>query len=202
MNQQNSDENEPVGSPDEWKLTFYPEGSEEIGEMLNAQLRGNGNHRSVAVLAGGYLEWRVRQSIIARLCATGKPAEKLLGKEMKNGELSFYYQCNLAYCLGLIGEIALEDLHLLGEIRNRFAHNLSVDSFSDGEVTRKCNALKCPEQFSVWNGEQAFVDGTPSAPITRFLTTVHLTSAMLWASASIKELKVEWPKPSETHLFW
>ncbi|AQU99756.1 hypothetical protein B2D07_02505 [Desulfococcus multivorans] len=51
----------------------------------------------------------------------------------------------MAYCLKIIGKSDLQDLEVIGNIRNSFAHkHLSFD-FTDSEVEKECNKL------NAWN---------------------------------------------------
>ena len=48
----------------------------------------------------------------------------------------------LAYCLGLIETNELEDLRIIGEIRNKFAHSFIELNFQNNEIENLCNSLK------------------------------------------------------------
>jgi hypothetical protein len=46
-----------------------------------------------------------------------------------------------AYCFGLVGKTIRDHLHLVGKIRNRFAHDQSA-SFEDQQILAWCVVLK------------------------------------------------------------
>jgi hypothetical protein len=182
--------------------SFFPRGSSEEHNRLYHELAGQ-TDRGAAILGGSYLEWRVTQSIRTRIQIWGKEAESIFGSENgSGGELSYFYQARLAYCLGLIGEMGLKDAEKIGNIRNRFAHRLSVDSFSGDNVVRDwCRDLKSPEAF---NESQKAIGSAgvpaPTDPRRRFEVTVELVSLILWSQAVSG--KVVWPTPEPGLLFW
>ncbi len=56
---------------------------------------------------------------------------------------SFYNKVCIAYFSGLIPEVVYDDLKLIGEIRNRFAHSvLETISLNDLPITKKIDKLK------------------------------------------------------------
>jgi hypothetical protein len=102
------------------------------------------NDRQVAIAAASALGWRLEQSIKARLCVSDKIADKLLGVNGKRADLDYSHQCRLAYCLGLIGPLGLEDFLKIGEIRNKFGHVQTVRHFTHASVRQKCLELHTP----------------------------------------------------------
>jgi DNA-binding MltR family transcriptional regulator len=46
-----------------------------------------------------------------------------------------------AYCLGLLRKAVRDDLKLVGKIRNKFAHDLTV-SFAEDPIRSWCNSLR------------------------------------------------------------
>lgn len=100
--------------------------------------------RGVAVLAAGYLEWRLRESIKCCFPIWDDHAEHVFGSDRKGGRMGFWENSEVAYSLGLIGPIALKDLQRIGTIRNKFAHNPSVNSFDNARVTELVDKLETP----------------------------------------------------------
>jgi hypothetical protein len=72
-------------------------------------------------------------------CQTAK------GALSENGFLGEFSRCtDLAYCLGLISKGALENLKLIGKIRNIFAHSHRPLDFETKEVKEMCMKLTFP----------------------------------------------------------
>lgn len=55
-----------------------------------------------------------------------------------------FAKARTAYCLGLIGKDAFDDLKLIINIRNRFAHELQGLSFEDEQIMKWCGSLQLP----------------------------------------------------------
>jgi DNA-binding MltR family transcriptional regulator len=54
----------------------------------------------------------------------------------------FAIRADLAYCLGLIKKNVYQDLGIVAEIRNKFAHKHLALDFSDNIIKHKCEKLK------------------------------------------------------------
>ena len=95
-----------------------------------------------AILLDGLLEKLIQASFIK------DPRVKLL---FKNDRIlqSFYAKINLAYFTGLIPKPFFEDLKLICEIRNKFAHSVVSDpKFTNATITRLVNQLsQIPESL-------------------------------------------------------
>jgi DNA-binding MltR family transcriptional regulator len=88
---------------------------------------------------------------------------------------SLYSRTQTAFALGLIPEVVLGNLSLLGEIRNKFAHSHRSKDFDDPEIIEKCNKLKIPKD----------VDLTKfcKTPRARFCTAVVKVFNFVWWTA-------------------
>jgi hypothetical protein len=112
--------------------------------------------RGLAVLGMAFLESRVIQTIRSRFHSWEIPASgnktkpitmgaRIFGSSNGGGELGFLDKCRVAYCLGLIGPGGFRDMERLTEIRNRFAHRMSVNEFAtDSRVRALCEQLEMP----------------------------------------------------------
>jgi DNA-binding MltR family transcriptional regulator len=60
---------------------------------------------------------------------------------------SFLNKAKCAYCLGIISKGCFNNLALLAEIRNRFAHKLDVLSFDHESVASDCKKLTMPSKL-------------------------------------------------------
>src|SRR5688572_19098421 len=67
---------------------------------------------------------------VNRLVGPGRPLE------------SFGSRSHLAYCMGLLGADVYNDINLIREIRNDFAHRQPTN-FEQGDICTKCKKLRC-----------------------------------------------------------
>jgi DNA-binding MltR family transcriptional regulator len=99
--------------------------------------------RAAAVLGGAYLESRLEELLRSKFVGPSKLVDDLLRRQ---GALSsFSAKISIAYAVGLISKQAAEDLHVVRDIRNHFAHEPSGTSFKEIKVekwVRKFNILK------------------------------------------------------------
>lgn len=95
--------------------------------------------RAAAVLAGAYLDALVEDEL-RRVLVSSKAVDELLEP---SGALGAYgARISLAFVLGLISEVWLGDLRIIGRIRNRFAHRQQRMSFSEPPILDMCRSLK------------------------------------------------------------
>ncbi|WP_372529396.1 transcriptional regulator [Parvularcula marina] len=79
------------------------------------------------------------QEIIIKFLVEGTDSEKLIqGFQAPVGSLSS--RTILAHCLGLISDLEKNDINALRKIRNRYAHDYSVD-MNDQQVVSLANSL-------------------------------------------------------------
>jgi hypothetical protein len=177
---------------------------DDVLEELKSQ-----TDRGAAVVGTSFLEWRVKNSIKMRLPHWDSQGDGLFGKELKNGALAFLDQCKMAYCLGLVGEAGFRDLERVAQIRNRFAHNLTVTSFvGDDAVAQRCKDL---ENVSGVLGSWDKCRASDSKPLTKAETNKRLRErfeltvrhAFLGLFAVVNMYDVAWPKvDKKLLLFW
>jgi hypothetical protein len=136
----------------------------EKDRAITAELE-KATERSAAVLGAAILDGEIRRAINLRLCCIPDPAvpgahkydeerfsqlKSLIGHDDEDFEpkLGFKDQCRLAFCLGLIGPIALDDCSAVAIIRNRFAHRARMQSFTDdAKVVKACKKLKSGDLY-------------------------------------------------------
>jgi len=152
------------------------------------ELKGQ-TDRGVAVLAVGYVEWRVREAIKVKCNVWDAHARRLFGDESKGGRLGFWEQSELAYSLGLLGAVELKDIEWLGQIRNKFAHNPTVRSFDHPEIVRMTNKIETLKNRAK-RLEDAFKDvpgvgkvNIPTQPRDIFIHAAHDIANALWLAA-------------------
>ena len=110
-----------------------------------------------------------------------KVTEKLLNPT--SGTLgTFSSKCDISYCLGLILKETYQDLTIIGQTRNIFAHNHLKASFGDDDVCEICSKLKAPSCYLDANKDQSNYDDVKEyfeSPKNRFVYTVSSISDLL-----------------------
>jgi len=156
---------------------LFPSGNDTF-EAIHNEIK-KASDRVAALLAHSVLEVRMKQAIRSRFAFEDKPAKELLGSVDKGGELSFRYQCDLAQCLGLFGDITRKELALLSGVRNRFAHTLAILDFSDPSIRDRCQQLVLPGLLhSAFNID----GGPPTEPRMKYTRSVYLIVTLLWTA--------------------
>jgi DNA-binding MltR family transcriptional regulator len=88
--------------------------------------------RAAAIMAGAFLEEQLRDAI-ERLLLNDKEARKRFTKH--SGPLgSFAAKINLVYLLGLYSKTVQDDLIVVSDIRNLFAHETTAINFDSREM--------------------------------------------------------------------
>lgn len=116
-----------------------------------------------AIIAASYID-SCLASLLQSYLIEGHTSAQLLDYGGTLGEMGA--RAKLAYCLGLIPKETLQDINTIGEIRNIFAHDVTVRKFTDEDITAKCGSLI---PFSE----------TKTDPRTRFVLAASLASAGL-----------------------
>jgi DNA-binding MltR family transcriptional regulator len=97
------------------------------------------SERGCALAAASFLEEELGALLKGYFVNDRKYAEMLFGP---SGPLdSFSSRINMAYCLGLISNMAMKDLNIIRKIRNRFAHTAEDVLFDDADIRYQCDAL-------------------------------------------------------------
>lgn len=94
------------------------------------------------LLSTSFIEQRLA-ALLHQYFINGDTTRTLLSHTGIIGTLSA--RADLAYCLGLISKAVLRNIRLLGEIRNRFAHNILGAKFEDPDITDLCGQLSFPQ---------------------------------------------------------
>jgi DNA-binding MltR family transcriptional regulator len=101
--------------------------------------------RGIALVSAAFLDDAVQALIRAALTADSRTAEGLFGYP---GPLhSFAARTDLAYCMGLIGNGSYQDMLLIRNLRNNFAHGHRPATFDDPEVRQKCARLRAASAY-------------------------------------------------------
>lgn len=107
----------------------------EFSDMFN----NGANDREIAIIGGVFLDTLLEDILINFLVDDEKEIQRLLRYDQPMGTYSG--RTTSAYCLGLFNKIILDDLRVVGKIRNRFAHDLNA-SFEDDPIRSWCISLK------------------------------------------------------------
>jgi DNA-binding MltR family transcriptional regulator len=127
------------------KLECLHEDTQKVFDVLNP-----GSDLACVLIGTSYLSELLGGAIrtVLRKCETTEnildPGKGVLG--------SFKARVDLSYCLKIIEKGEVQDLDIIGKIRNQFAHrHLSFD-FTDTEIEEECNRLKTCN-LKVYTGE-------------------------------------------------
>lgn len=95
--------------------------------------------RAGAVLGGALLE-----NLLDRLLARALPEDSQA--QLRVGEVDYFNKALWALRMGLISKLEFSELHLLGRIRNQFAHSWSADlNFGSERIRDRIRSLKTPD---------------------------------------------------------
>jgi hypothetical protein len=169
------------------RLTSFPGSEDNIRVIteLNEQ-----TDRGLAVLAGAYLEWKLREAIKSRLPLWDDVADQLFGTADSKGALTLGLQAKIAHCLGLIGPICQRDIEDIAEVRNRFAHRLLVSDFESEKVRAKCLGLKAITHLAP--AEMISDLKLDERPRARFLFTIQFLGLSITAAAAYYLKHTDW----------
>jgi DNA-binding MltR family transcriptional regulator len=98
---------------------------------------------------------------------------------------TFSARSDACYVLGMISKIIYQDLLTLAELRNHCAHHHLLQSFSDPDVSARCQKLSYAEALFQHNGiyKGMFAEIQLADPRTRFTLTAAMISQRLLVDA-------------------
>ena len=91
--------------------------------------------RAAAIMGCAYLDNLLKELLRLRLVKD----ESLFKKVIDN--LTFERRVILCYLTGIIRKIEKDDLIIISGIRNKFAHDINLNSFSKNDIAAKCNNI-------------------------------------------------------------
>lgn len=123
----------------------------KIGELTEfLTLFSKENDRGTALLAGSIVDDLLGE-ILMTFLIDNKISEELLNEP--NSPLnSFYSKTKLSFALGLIDQEEYDEINLIRNIRNEFAHQWKHLTFDDNSVLKY--SLKLRERFPIVNEKQ------------------------------------------------
>lgn len=139
-----------------------------LREFSNLFKYNVGDDRAIVIIGSAFLETILEHILIEFFPEDEKEVPVLLSYDKPLGTYS--NKVRMIYCLGLIEKKVMQDLKLIGKIRNRFAHDLSV-SFDDKDIIDWCKQLK-------WHREVFFLYDTPKEATTRDLYQVGVNTVI------------------------
>lgn len=139
-----------------------------LEEFLKLFTYNVGDDRAIVIIGSAFLETILEHILIDFFPEDEKEVDVLLNYDKPLGTYS--NKVRMIYCLGLIEKKVMQDLKLIGKIRNRFAHDLTV-SFDDKDITDWCKQLK-------WHRGVFFLHETPKEATTRDLYQVGVNTVI------------------------
>jgi DNA-binding MltR family transcriptional regulator len=134
-----------------------------------------GDDRAIVIIGSAFLETILEHILIEFFPEGEKEVDILLSYDKPLGTYS--NKVRMIYCLGLIEKKIMKDLKLIGKIRNRFAHDLSV-SFEDKDITNWTRELK-------WHREIFFLHRTPKDATTRDIYQVGVNTVISYLNGIV-----------------
>lgn len=151
---------------------------EEFSKLFTYNI---GDDRAIVIIGSTFLETILEHILIEFLPEGEKEVDVLLSYDKPLGTYS--NKVRMLYCLGLIEKKVMNDLKLIGKIRNRFAHNLSV-SFTDHDIIQWCKELK-------WHREIFFLHETPEDATTRDIYQVGVNTIISYLNGVVSVATAE-----------
>lgn len=107
---------------------FRSEGEKSVLETIEHE-----SDRAIAIVVGSMIESRLQHAILGKIIRANKDVENRMFRP--SGPLgSFSAKIDMAYMMNLISAEAHLDLVRLKDIRNDFAHDLTISSFENQSV--------------------------------------------------------------------
>lgn len=137
-----------------WTLSDHAQ--REIIDEIEAELKKEGD-RSVALIAGAFLEQRLEEAIKALLVKNTHVENQMF--KGKGPLATFSAKIDIGLLLGLYEERTAKVLHNVRKVRNEFAHKLGRATFETQNIRALCNNFAPVREntFKVQTG----ITGTP-----------------------------------------
>jgi len=171
------------------KRSLVPvEGLSKDGQSVYDVL--NDEHDLSAVLVGTSYVDACLGALLEGLFLKGSVASALL--DARGGALgSFKSRSDACYCLGLINKRLYQDLLVIAEIRNQFAHHHLALNFAIPEVTEQCEKLSYVAGLTNGSSDERPLEKLLNTPRNKFVLSIVLISQRLL----IKGLEVKHVQP-------
>jgi DNA-binding MltR family transcriptional regulator len=123
---------------------YFGKGKSYVGTDPFEQIEFDSD-RSAGIVAGSVVDQRLVESIKTMMITTEEEKIKEISDQLfrPSGPLgSFSNKIQLAFAFGIISTEAYEDLLIVKNIRNDFAHHLNLDTFDAHSIRDRCRNLK------------------------------------------------------------
>jgi Domain of unknown function (DUF4145) len=157
--------------------------SEHIARLLREL--GSQTDRGVAIISAAWLEEIIELIILGRFIELPEDRRKALFDRMGAPLSSFSAKIEISFAIGAISNDVRTALHLVREIRNKFAHSLEVLSFDHADIAPILEAVP----FS-------FMKTKSGPPLGKFIL---LFQAMAMALYHVVDADIRLKPIEETH---
>lgn len=106
----------------------------------------NGSDRAVAIVGGSIVEECLELALLAHLHRNKKITDQLFASSGAFG--AFATKIHLGFLTGIYGPDAHKELSIVKDIRNTFAHSLTVKAFDAQEIADRTNKLIFGERYT------------------------------------------------------
>ena len=158
---------------------------EEITTELDSQ-----TDRGAAIVGAALLDDRLRQAIEASVDPSLSRLDRADLFNGPNAPIGTYSsRARVARALGLFGDDFLDDLKIIGRVRNRFAHHLDIREFRDPRIAELCSKLRGSQTVRVERDgtmTPVFKYESPEDARGVFIATVQIAVHFLFAMLSSK----------------
>lgn len=162
------------------KLEDLSQESQALYEVLNDE-----SDLACVLIATSYLD-QTLASLLERYFVEGNTSQRLL--DPRGGVLgTFASRADLSYCLGLIPKGLYQNLRIVGEIRNRFAHNYLLLDFNDQDIIDQVGKLSFPRVKEIVSAD----DKSPFERITHPRDRFNIVTAMMVSRLLLTGLSIE-----------
>lgn len=136
------------------------------------ELNSEKSDRAAALVGAAFLDVRLEELLASFFIDNKEIFQQVLDPENPQSIIgSFGARITISYGLGLISKEECDDLRIIKNIRNRFAHGLHGLSFSDDWIH--------DASLKLVTSDFDYISGLKENPRNRFLTAVSLLSAGL-----------------------
>jgi hypothetical protein len=160
----------------EFNVIFTPDGPWVFldgGEKTLLHTLYLDSDRAVAIVVGSMMEVRLQRAMLSKLHRDEKIEKRLYHASGPLG--SFSAKIDLAFQIGLLSKDAHDDLVILKNIRNDFAHDLSIVDFRSQTVSNKAihfaliDSYVAETDLDPATGQPKILDLNPSARPALFI---------------------------------
>ena len=128
-------------------MVFFSRGELDVERFHDLMEELNtSSDRAVAILGGSLVEVSLTSAILAHLHRNKKITDELFNTTGALG--AFATKIHLGLLVGMYGEDGHKELSIIKDIRNRFAHSLTVKDFKTQQIKDWTKNLKFGERYA------------------------------------------------------